>query len=194
MEILILGGTQFVGKHLTIEALNRNHNVTLFNRGISNSKLFSNVNHIIGNRNNKNDLKNLVKREWDVVIDVPYFPVDIVKKSIDILFDNVKRYVFISTVSIYDVNITYDNWYTKYSKDKLESEKLFYGRELKSLIFRPGILCGSGDNTNRFDYTEDGIFWKNTNKKVKNYHKVSEFSSYVLNLIEKKVRGIYEII
>ena len=110
-----------------------------------------------------------------------------------ILFDNVKRYVFISTVSIYDVNITYDNWYTKYCKDKLESEKLFYGRELKSLIFRPGILCGSGDNTNRFDYTKDGIFWKNTNKKVKNYHKVSEFSSYVLNLIEKKVRGIYEI-
>ena len=206
MEILILGGTQFVGKHLVFESLKRNHNVTLFNRGISNPNLFSDVDYIIGDRNKSEDLMNLKNKQWDVVIDVPHFQPDIVKKSIDILFDNVKRYVFISTMSVYDVEISdmmesydksYQGWYSEYCKDKLECERLFIGKELKSLIFRPGIICGDGDNTNRFDYREDGIFFKDTNNLLidyHNYHTAFEFSSYVLDLIETGTRGIYEVI
>ena len=33
MDILIIGGTQFVGRHLAEAALEAGHKVTLFNRG-----------------------------------------------------------------------------------------------------------------------------------------------------------------
>ena len=194
MDILILGGTQFVGKHLVFEALNRKHNVTIFNRGISNPNLFSNIECIIGDRNNDADLKKLAKRKWDIIIDVPYFPMNVVKKSIDILYESTNKYVFISTISVYDIDKNYDGWYARYCKDKLDSERLFNGKELKSLIFRPGILCGNNDNTNRFDYKDTGIYWKNTSRLVKNYTLVTDFTKYILTLIEKDVRGIYEII
>ena len=50
MNILILGGTQFVGKHIVYEALDKGHKVTLFNRGITNPNLFSNVEFLYGDR------------------------------------------------------------------------------------------------------------------------------------------------
>ena len=40
LEILILGGTGFIGPHMVREALRRGHRVTLFNRGRTNNTLF----------------------------------------------------------------------------------------------------------------------------------------------------------
>ncbi len=40
MNILIIGGTRFLGRHLVNSALARGHQVTLFNRGKSNPDLF----------------------------------------------------------------------------------------------------------------------------------------------------------
>ena len=43
MKILILGGTRFLGRHLADAALARGHEVTLFNRGLTNPGLFPEV-------------------------------------------------------------------------------------------------------------------------------------------------------
>jgi nucleoside-diphosphate-sugar epimerase len=40
MKLLIIGGTQFLGRHLTESALARGHEITLFNRGLTNPELF----------------------------------------------------------------------------------------------------------------------------------------------------------
>ena len=50
MNILILGGTQFVGKHITAAALKNNHTVTLFNRGKTNTEAIDGVTQLIGDR------------------------------------------------------------------------------------------------------------------------------------------------
>ena len=50
MKILILGGTRFLGRAFVEEALNRGHEVTLFNRG-TNKELFPEVEQLIGDRN-----------------------------------------------------------------------------------------------------------------------------------------------
>ena len=42
MNILILGGTQFLGKHLLEECLLRNHKVTTFNRGMTDIYIYDN--------------------------------------------------------------------------------------------------------------------------------------------------------
>jgi uncharacterized protein YbjT (DUF2867 family) len=43
MDLLILGGTGFLGRHLVEAALGEGHRVTLFNRGFSNPDLFPTV-------------------------------------------------------------------------------------------------------------------------------------------------------
>ncbi len=51
MKILILGGTRFLGRAFVDEALQRGHEITLFNRG-TNKEIFSNVEQLTGDRNN----------------------------------------------------------------------------------------------------------------------------------------------
>ena len=74
MKLLILGGTKFLGKHITETALARGHQVTLFNRGQTNPHLFPQVEKIHGDR--EHDLSALDGYEsWDAIIDTSgYFP------------------------------------------------------------------------------------------------------------------------
>lgn len=50
MKLLVLGGTEFVGRHAVQAALARGHEVTLFNRGLTNPGLFPRVEHLRGDR------------------------------------------------------------------------------------------------------------------------------------------------
>ena len=52
MNILILGGTGFIGPTLVQHALDRGHSLTLFNRGRTNTHLFPEVEKLVGDRNN----------------------------------------------------------------------------------------------------------------------------------------------
>src|SRR5689334_19981241 len=99
MKILILGGTKFLGRHLTEAALAGGHEVTLFNRGTTNPGLFPNVEHLHGNRDG--DLNALKGRKWDVAIDPSGYVPRVVKASAELLADNVEHYTFISSISVY---------------------------------------------------------------------------------------------
>ena len=50
LRILILGGTGFVGPNQVRSAVARGHEVTLFNRGVSNPGLFPDLETLIGDR------------------------------------------------------------------------------------------------------------------------------------------------
>src|SRR5438067_2260734 len=67
MQLLILGGTIFLGRHLVDAAVARGHTVTLFNRGQHNPELYPDVEKLRGNRDG--DLAALRGRQWDAVID-----------------------------------------------------------------------------------------------------------------------------
>ena len=99
LDILILGGTGFIGPHMVREALRRGHTVTLFNRGRSNSLLFPDLETIKGDRDN--GLDGLKGRKWDAVIDNSGYVPRHVKDSAQLLAPNVGRYLYISTVSVY---------------------------------------------------------------------------------------------
>ena len=66
MNILILGGTKFFGRHLVDSALARGHTVTLFNRGKTNPGLFPHVETILGDR--EHDLEKLAGRDRKSVV------------------------------------------------------------------------------------------------------------------------------
>ncbi len=100
LRILILGGTGFTGPFQVRYALERGHQVTVFNRGKSHpGELPKEVEQLVGDRNGQLDaLKN---RHWDVAIDNPTSVPVWVRDAGQILKGNVDRYVFISTISVY---------------------------------------------------------------------------------------------
>jgi 2'-hydroxyisoflavone reductase len=100
MRLLVLGGTRFLGRAVVDSALSRGHKVTLFNRGVTSPGLFgAQVEEISGDR--AQDMSQLVGRSWDAVVDVAaYHPAD-VARAVDAAGDNVGRYLFVSTVSVY---------------------------------------------------------------------------------------------
>ena len=99
LKILVLGGTSFIGPHQVEYALSRGHEVTLFNRGRTNTHLFPGLEKLVGDRNG--DLTALQGRSWDVVIDNSATNPRWVELSAGLLKDTCERYIFVSTRSVY---------------------------------------------------------------------------------------------
>ena len=167
LNILILGGTGFLGPHIVEAAQKRGHTLTLFNRGKTNPGLFPDVEKLHGDR--KTDMTALHDRKWDAVVDTSgYFPAD-VKRSAELLKPNVGRYVFISTISVYEsmakpndetspvgktstpdaTEITGETYGPLKALCEEEARKAFPD---SSTIIRPGLIVGPGDPTDRFTY------------------------------------------
>lgn len=100
MKILILGGSHFVGFHIAAAAIAKGHSVTLFNRGRADAHQFPEVEYLTGDRDGR--LDSLKGKTWDVVIDVSGYLPRLVRDSAIFLRENVGRYLFISTSSVYD--------------------------------------------------------------------------------------------
>ncbi len=173
LRMLILGGTGFIGPHMVRYALERGHEVTLFNRGRSNTDLFPEVETLIGDRND--DVSALAGRTWDVCMDnnagtgrAPWW-VDLTGRA---LLDSVARYYFVSTRSTYAAvdavpmtaaqpTLTFETAGVDpsaeslpYGLAKAEAERTvlgLYGTD-RTGIFRPGLIIGPGDQTDRFTY------------------------------------------
>jgi len=99
VNILILGGTRFVGRHIAEAALSRGHRVTVFNRGQSDPNPDLDAERLRGDRDG--DLGALHGRRWDAVIDVSGYVPRIVRASVELLAPSVGHYTFISTASVY---------------------------------------------------------------------------------------------
>ena len=177
LRILILGGTGFTGPFQVKYALSRGHQVTVFNRGLTHpGELPREVEQLVGDRNGQLDA--LKGRQWDVVIDNPTTLPKWVRDAAQILKGNVDRYVFISTLSVYaeqswpgmdengplakyegpdpmkwTVEALRNSTQALYAPLKAlsekETQKWFPG---KSLIIRPGLIVGPGDESDRFTY------------------------------------------
>src|SRR5262245_16081311 len=67
LDLLILGGTGFIGPHLVRLAVERGHKVTIFTRGRKNPELPDSVIRLQGDR--KDNLSALEGKTWDAVVD-----------------------------------------------------------------------------------------------------------------------------
>src|SRR5256885_2300298 len=98
MRILVLGGTQFLGRHVVDVALERDHELTLFNRGQTRPELFPGVEKLRGDRDG--DLGALAGRDFDAVIDTSGYVPRVVAQTIDALGE-IGHYTFVSSISVY---------------------------------------------------------------------------------------------
>jgi 2'-hydroxyisoflavone reductase len=173
IRLLILGGTGFIGPHQVRYAVERGHDVTIFNRGRSAPGMFEGVEEVIGDRA-VNDYASLRGRTWDAVIDnsaaaatAPQW----VREAGAVLRDSVGQFLFISTRSVFrdlsTVPATVDgplytpettpNWregqpYPYGLAKALAEAETLRAFGARSTIVRPGIIIGPGDNTDRFTY------------------------------------------
>src|ERR1044071_8610874 len=96
MKLLVLGGTQFVGRRIVETALARGHAVTLFHRGQTNPGLFPTAEEILGDRDG--GLGALRGRTWDSVVGLNGYVPRLVRGAV--LAVGQCRYVYISTLSV----------------------------------------------------------------------------------------------
>ena len=97
--LLILGGTGFIGPHLTAEALRLGWSVTHFNRGKSAREVDPRVEALLGDREGNLDV--LQGRKWDAVVDNSGYVPKFVKVSADLLAPNVGYCLYTSSVCVY---------------------------------------------------------------------------------------------
>lgn len=214
MRILIIGGTRFLGRHLVEVALERSHDVTLFNRGKTNPDLFLRLETILDDR--EKDINKLEGRIWDAVIDTSgYFP-RIVRLSAEVLQATVTRYVFISTISVYE-NFRRAGIDESYPVGKIEDETVeeitgetygplkalceetvrdVFGLE-QSLIVRPGLIVGPHDPTDRFTYWPvrvargGDVLAPQKPEAAIQIIDVRDLSEFIIRLIEEHASGTY---
>ncbi len=168
MQLLIIGGTRFLGRALVEAALAAGHKVTLFNRGQSNPDLFPSLEHLQGDRDGGLDV--LKGRRWDAVIDTCGYVPRVVRASAEMLATAVDHYIFISTISVYAdfATIGIDEQSPLGTMDDESVEEITgdtYGplkvlceqavdmaMGMRSLHVRSGLIVGPHDPTDRFTY------------------------------------------
>jgi nucleoside-diphosphate-sugar epimerase len=172
VRLLVLGGTKFLGRATVQAALERGHEVTLFNRGETNPELFPEAEKLRGDRDG--ELSALEGREWDAVIDPSGFVPRLVRASAEALQDSVGQYLFVSSISVYDElgepgfdeaarTVTLEDPTTEdyltmgpvntYGGLKALCEEVV--REIfpdSHAVVRPGLIVGPHDPSGRFTY------------------------------------------
>lgn len=102
MRVLVLGGSWFVGRMVVQDAIDRGHEVSVFNRGLTQVRFPDGVRRIIGDRESMADVRSLARcGPWDVVVDVAGSVPAVVRQSARVLADVAERCAFVSTISAY---------------------------------------------------------------------------------------------
>jgi 2'-hydroxyisoflavone reductase len=215
MRLLVLGGTKFLGRAVVACALDRGHEVTLFNRGRTNPELFPEAEKLRGTRESGLDV--LRGREWDAVVDPSGYVPGVVRAAAELLADAVGQYLFISSVSVYaDFSGTLRedgplaSLDPEHSVDELREDYANYG-PLKALceetvanVFparhtsvRAGLIVGPHDPTGRFTYWPHRIarggevVAPGPPERTVQFIDVRDLGAWVVDLCERRQTGTF---
>ncbi len=201
MRLLVLGGTVFLGRHVTAEALRRGHEVTVFHRGRHGADLFAEAEHVLGDRGG--DLAPLRGRAWDAAIDTSgYEPADVGRSSaLDL-----GHLVFVSSCNVYPawpaepVDEDSPVWTEgdDYGPLKAECERVaeaaMPGRVAS---VRAGLICGPHDNIFRLPWWVqriaaggDVVAPGNPDRTVQLVD-ARDLAAWMLDLAEQRIPGAF---
>lgn len=167
MRILVLGGTQMLGRDF-VERYMAGHSIVLANRGVTLPGLFPDLEHVAIDRD--------VLASWDAhgavgcralghlgpvdgVVDFSCYAPAQLENTVPFLPKH-SRYVFVSTMCVLGntpANPLYD-----YCERKLKCEQWIRDRELPWAIVRPAAVAGPHDYTGRFVCRDGRYFWRDS--------------------------------
>lgn len=219
LNLLILGGTSYIGPHIIERALERGHSMTLFNRGRTNTHLFPELEKLRGDRDpDKGEgLKALEGRAFDAVIDTSgHFPRH-VKASAELLGQHARQYLFISSLSALgdhskpgmdesapvatmpDATVeTFGEGFENFGPLKAlceqAAEEAMPGR---ATSLRPGLIVGPGDTLPRFTYwpvrVQRGgeVLAPGHHDDPVQYIDVRDLANFVIHCLEQQTTGLF---
>ncbi|MDE0358692.1 MAG: NAD-dependent epimerase/dehydratase family protein [Gammaproteobacteria bacterium] len=217
-RILLLGGTGFIGPWQVNRILSQGHELTLFNRGRSQPRMFQDrfagLENLIGDRDG--DLSSLEgNRTWDVVIDNSGYTPDQVRATVRLLVDRTDQYLFISTQAAYmsrveigidedapvgQADLPMEEWEGYGPMKALAEQELQAAFGDRCTIVRPGLVAGPGDRSDRFTYwcarMDRGgeVLAPNTPMDPVQYIDVRDLAEFMVHLLEQETRGVYNVI
>ncbi|MFE5969578.1 NAD-dependent epimerase/dehydratase family protein [Streptomyces sp. NPDC056463] len=168
MRLLILGGTEFVGRAVAEAALERGWEVTVFHRGRHEPP--AGAVSLIGDRTAPGGLAALTadeKASWDAVVDTWSAAPSVVRDAARLLADRVDRFVYVSSRSVYAwpqaAGLTEDGALVEGSPDAgdVPYAEAKRGGELaaveafgpdRTLFVRAGLIIGPYENIGRLPW------------------------------------------
>ena len=165
MRLLILGGTQFLGRTIAARACAVGHDVTCAARGVTGTPPRE-ARFVAVDRDRADGLASLVRDRFDAAVDVSRHPGQ-VRRARAALAGRVEHWTFVSTTSVYADTVTRGQTAatapllppTKPDVDRCDEEtygaakvacEADFGHD--AFICRPGLIVGPGDPTGRFTY------------------------------------------
>lgn len=154
MRVVVIGGTGNISESIVRVLLERGHDVTCFNRGIS-DVLPAEVRHIKGDRLDRETFEKTMQREkFDAAIDMLCFTAADAESDVR-AFAGIGHFVFCSTTCTYGVDydwlpVTEDHpqrAFTDYGKNKIAAEQVFlrayHTTGFPVTIIRPSTTYGN---------------------------------------------------
>jgi len=165
--ILVLGGTQWLGREVARAALARGDDVTCLARGEAGAPA-DGVEWVRADRTQPGAYDAVAGRAWDVVVDVSWQP-GMVRSALAALSGTTQTWVYVSSCSVYADHSVPDADESAPLLPALDADEATqeqYGeakvaceqecREARGdrplLIARSGLIAGYGDRSDRFGY------------------------------------------
>jgi len=215
LNILVLGGTDFLGPAIVHAGIRDGHRITLFNRGITNPALFAELPQIRGDRETGSAAYAPLKEQhWDVVIDVWPQRSVLVDQATAALQHHTGHYVFISSVAVYKdfaetgrnedydlVPLPNDRSSWEYPEEKAAAEALVADRFPEHhTILRPGPIKGWRDPALDLLYwlikidRNESILAPGTGRDALQFIDVKDVGSFAITAVEKQLVGAYNCV
>ncbi len=214
LNLLVLGGTGFIGPSLVRYAVSRGHRVTIFTRGRRQPDLPASVIKLEGDRNGK--LQALYGGTWDAVIDDSANTADWVRQSTALLKNSVGRYMFTSSTGVYypylsrtideQTPVHYDAVDPKDPSESFGVAKSQGERYVmdafgdRGIVVRPTYIVGPNDPSDRFPYWPvrlaqggDVLAPGLANDPVQ-FIDVRDLAEFMIRLLESDTRGFFNAV
>jgi 2'-hydroxyisoflavone reductase len=225
MRLLVLGGTNFVGHAVAAEAVRRGHDVVCAARGESGA-VPAGAALVKVDRDAEDGLALLADSAFDAVVDVSPLSYPWVRRALDAFGARAAHWTFVSTVNVYadlltpgqtpvtgplvpalerhatreEMMAAGEDGVALYGGIKVASENAV--RDVmgdRAFVVRPGLITGSGDNSDRFGYwpgrfARDGRAVVPTSTEPIQIIDVTDLATWIVNAGEKGIVGTYDAV